>query len=76
MQIAVQGPHNTVTQTVCKGKAPALNLGDSFIKVLEGITEDVAEHQQEFHFAPGAPGVSEALGTQSANRYSGCVITY
>ena len=30
-------------------------------------------HQQEFHFAPGAPGASDASGTPGANRCSGCV---
>ena len=33
-------------------------------------------HQQEFHFAPGAPGASEAPGAPSANRNSGCVVAY
>ena len=33
-------------------------------------------HQQEFHFAPGAPGVSEAPGALGANRCSGCVVAY
>ena len=33
-------------------------------------------HQQEFHFAPSAPGASEALGAPGANRCSGCVIAY
>ena len=46
MQIAIQGPHNTITQIACAGKAPALNSGDSIIKVLEGITEKVVEVQR------------------------------
>ena len=36
----------------------------------------VRPHQQEFHFAPGAPGASEAPGAPSANRNSGCVVAY
>ncbi|PUU77484.1 hypothetical protein B9Z19DRAFT_1128222 [Tuber borchii] len=42
LQIAVQGPHNTITQTVCAGRAPALNSGDSIITDLEKIKEGMA----------------------------------
>ena len=33
-------------------------------------------HQQELHFAPGAPGASDASGAPGANRCSGCVVGY
>ena len=34
------------------------------------------KHQQEFHFAPGAPGASDPSGAPGANRCSGCVVAY
>jgi len=43
LQIAVQGPHNTITQPARAGEAPALNSGDSIITILEEIAEGLAK---------------------------------
>ena len=44
------------------------------VRVESGLPEDI--HQQEFHFAPGAPGASDASGAPGANRCSGYVVAY
>ena len=46
------------------------SIGNEFLSFKPSI------HQQEFHFAPGAPGASDASGAPGANRCSGCVVAY
>ena len=43
LQITVQGPHNTITQTASAGGAPALNSGDSITIALQRIAEGMAD---------------------------------
>ncbi|PUU74345.1 hypothetical protein B9Z19DRAFT_1196291 [Tuber borchii] len=43
LQIGVQAPHNTITQSVRAGKAPALNSEDSIMRVLKDTAEGVAK---------------------------------
>ena len=42
----------------------------------ESLHKRHRQDQQEFHFAPGAPGASDALGAPGANRCSGCVVAH